>query len=126
MIHLEADWLHALGGGWAVHLTTQNELRTLTSIGTADDYARGSTLTGLELAGLGALTVEYGYDTQDESGTARNHFLAGIVDYHATDALRLRALVGTQRGGLKCIGGVCRIFPEFAGARLDLIATLDP
>jgi hypothetical protein len=29
--------------------------------------------------------------------------------------------VGTQRGGLKCIAGVCREFPSFAGARLEVI-----
>lgn len=126
MIHFEGDWLHALGGGYAIHLTTLNELRTLASIGEASDYARGSTLAGIEKSGLGALTVEYGYDTQDESGDARNHFLAAIVDWHLSDDLRLRALGGTQRGGLKCIGGVCRIFPEFAGGRLDLIGTFDP
>ncbi len=124
MIHAEGDWLHALGGGWAVHLTTLNELRTRNSIGQgADDYARGSTLVGLERAALGALTIEYGYDTDDDTASARNHFIAGIVDWHTTDDLRLRATVGTQRGGLKCVGGVCRIFPEFAGARLDVIGT---
>ena len=36
--------------------------------------------------------------------------------------LLLRATVGNQRGGIKCVGGVCRDFPEFSGYRLQLIA----
>ncbi|MFT6399266.1 MAG: hypothetical protein ACJAYU_004031, partial [Bradymonadia bacterium] len=28
------------------------------------------------------------------------------------------ATVGTQRGGIKCINGVCREYPAFAGGQL--------
>lgn len=126
MIHAEGDWLHALGGGWAAHVSTLNELRTRHSIGeSASEYARGSTLVGIEQTDIGSLTVEYGYDTEDQSGDARNHFFAVIVDYHILPTLAAGALVGTQRGGLKCIGGVCRIFPEFAGARLQVVGAFD-
>lgn len=32
----------------------------------------------------------------------------------------VRALYGGERAGLKCSGGVCRFFPGFEGARLEL------
>lgn len=32
----------------------------------------------------------------------------------------LRAMVGGERAGLKCAGGVCRLFPGFEGGRLEL------
>ncbi|MCA9537752.1 MAG: hypothetical protein KC620_02620 [Myxococcales bacterium] len=121
MIHFEGDWLQAISGGWSLHLSSTNELRTLKD----DDYARGSTLLGVEAAGLGALTVELGYDTQKEGDNIRQFFYATVLDWEAAEWMRARFTAGHQRGGLKCIGGVCRIFPEFAGARLDIITTLD-
>ena len=33
--------------------------------------------------------------------------------------------VGTQRGGLKCVGGICRIYPSFAGYRLEILGNHD-
>lgn len=127
MTHAELDWLQQLGSGWAVEVSSLNEFRTLRG----DDYRRGSTLVSLGRSSLGALTVEYGFDTQDQSEGARNHFLAGIIDWYVVehgevfDSLKIRAVGGTQRGGLKCIGGVCRIFPEFAGGRVDVQGTFD-
>lgn len=118
MTHFEGDWLQRLAAGLSLHVQTTNELRIL-----ADDrYARGSLLAGVDVASLGGLTFEYGYDTQDETAGARNHFFAGLLAWHATDRVQLRATGGTQRGGLKCVAGVCRIFPEFAGARLEVAA----
>lgn len=114
--HAEIDWVQSISGPWSVHLTSNNELRTLEE----RDYRRGSTLLGVDVAQRGALTFEYGFDTQNQAPGVRNHFLAGIAAWHAIDWLTVRAVAGTQRGGIKCIAGVCRDFPEFAGARLEL------
>ena len=40
------------------------------------------------------------------------------------DELDLTATVGTQRGGIKCISGVCREFPAFAGGRIEVVGRL--
>lgn len=131
MTHAEGDWLQQLDQGWALNVSSLNEFRTLNAVDGPNDYARGSALVGVERAGLGAFTFEYGYDTFDRSDEARNHFFAGIIDWYVVergevfDSLKIRAVGGTQRGGLKCIGGVCRIFPEFAGARVDVQGTFD-
>ncbi len=134
MVHGEGEWLHAFAA-WALSLSTLNELRTLDAPTGVTEYVRGSTLVGVEfghsagwMKGFAeklSLTFELGYDDQDQSADARTLYYAGIVDWTLDARLRVRALAGTQRGGLKCIGGVCRIFPEFAGGRLDIITTLD-
>ena len=54
----------------------------------------------------------------------RNLFYAGIVAWDITDQLELTATVGTQRGGIKCISGVCRDYPAFAGGRLEIVGRL--
>ena len=116
--HVELDWLQALGNGYSLHLTTTNELRELSH----DPYERGSTFLGLDRVGLGGFTIEFGYDTQLSGENIRNLFLAGIVKWEATDNVTMTATGGTQRGGIKCINGVCREYPAFAGGALEVVA----
>jgi hypothetical protein len=119
MTHAEGDWLQSLSDGYALHVTVNHEWRTLEQ----HDYLRGTSLLGVEKGGLGALTAEVGYDTQDPD--ARQLFLAGHVSWEASRVFTLRAVGGSQRGGLKCVAGVCRDFPAFTGGRLEVLARGD-
>jgi hypothetical protein len=47
-------------------------------------------------------------------------FLNAGATYKFTKDSNLRLFAGQQRGGLKCISGVCRIFPPFEGLRMEL------
>jgi hypothetical protein len=115
--HAELDWVQHLGGPYSLHVMSLNDFRTLY----ADHFRRGSTFAGIEHADLGSVTFEYGYDTQNEGEGVAQSFYAGILAWKFDQAWELRTTAGTQRGGLKCIAGVCRIFPSFAGARAELI-----
>jgi hypothetical protein len=44
----------------------------------------------------------------------------GSVLFRFTNNSNLRVFVGQQRGGLRCVSGVCRQFPAYEGARLEL------
>ena len=116
--HVELDWLQALGNGYSLHLTSNNEFRELAH----EPYERGSTFLGLDRTGLGGVTVEFGYDTQLTGPRIRNLFLAGIVKWETSDHVTMTATGGTQRGGIKCINGVCREYPAFAGGALEMVA----
>jgi hypothetical protein len=48
-------------------------------------------------------------------------FPNGMLQYNITTSTSIRFFAGGQRGGLKCISGVCRVFPAFRGARLDAV-----
>ncbi len=48
------------------------------------------------------------------------YYLNGSLLYRFTEKSNIKVLVGQQRGGLKCVSGVCRIFPAFEGARAEL------
>jgi len=117
MVHAELDWLQALTNSVSLHVTSTNEFRTFQG----QDYERGGTFAGVDVTELGGLTFEFGYDTQDESEGAQNFFYAGHLFWEASDAFQLRLTGGTQRGGIKCISGVCREFPEFVGGRAQLV-----
>ena len=43
------------------------------------------------------------------------------VGYHFTTDSSLSLFVGQRRGALRCVGGICRIFPPFEGASLDAV-----
>lgn len=119
MAHVETDWVQAVGGGWAMHLVVNHEERTLEQ----NPYRRGTTMVGFDRYGLGSLMAEIGYDTQNQN--TRQLYLAGILAWEASDSVIIRSVIGSQRGGLKCIGGVCRDFPAFAGARLEATVQYD-
>ena len=51
------------------------------------------------------------------------HFLNVGAQIKFSDNVFLRVLVGQQRGALKCISGVCRLFPAFEGAKSELVVT---
>lgn len=117
LAHGETDWLQSLGNAWALHFTVNHESRTQEGM---DDFLRGTTLLGIERGGKWSLTGEFGYDTQNEKKEGvQTLFFAGIVTYEPADWVDLRAVVGSERGGIKCIGGVCREYPSFQGARLE-------
>lgn len=126
MPHVEGDWVQRLNGEFSLHVTGNVEFRTLDEV----DFLRGSTFLGMErvvrLDGGKAermgLTFEFGYDTQDPNPQVRNLFFAGIASWEPRQDLTLRATVGTQRGGIKCIAGICREFPAFSGGQLELVS----
>lgn len=115
MIHGELDYAQPLGESYELHLVVNAEYRTLDE----HAYTRGTALLSLDRAGLGGLTAELGYDDQNEN--IRNLFAAGIVHWRISEHFDLRATGGTQRGGIKCVGGVCREFPAFAGGKAELV-----
>ena len=120
-LHAEGDYLQAVGDDFRLHLKSNNELRSVQEVeGGMNDYSRGTLFAGIESAGIGGLTFEFGYDTQDTSDETQNFFYAGHLFWEMTDDITLRAIGGTQRGGIKCVNGVCRDYPEFAGGKLEI------
>lgn len=127
LIHAEADYLQALlvEYGLSIHLQLWHELRSQD----AADFQRGTSLLSLEWARRGSAGFELSYDTQDPRPEVRNAFAAALLAWHLhgtfdladLDELSLAVLAGTRRGGLRCVAGVCRDFPEFSGAQVRAI-----
>ena len=71
------------------------------------------------------LVATLGYEwTTLQSTAATHHYFNGALQWNITTASSIRVFVGGTRGGLKCISGVCRVFPPFTGARLELVVRL--
>ena len=55
-----------------------------------------------------------------ESG-GMQHFINFGVQNRFSDNIALNLFLGQQRGALKCVSGVCRVFPPFEGAKAKLV-----
>jgi hypothetical protein len=115
---VDVDWLHALGSGWATHLTTQTQFRSFEGL----PHPWGSTFFGVEKQGVGGVTLELGYNGLFRAPGIRRIFHAIIAQWEVSERVTLRGTIGTQRGGIKCVAGVCRDWPAFSGVQAVAIS----
>jgi hypothetical protein len=96
------------------------------------DTLKGELILGYSWSPVFYIGLILGYDT-DKSGTrdldtffddGRQLFLAGTASINLSSRLVIKFLAGQLRGGPKCVAGVCRYFPPFAGARIETVVRL--
>jgi len=125
---------HKLGPRTAIEFIGRHRVRyekedNVGPLGTAERWVEGEHYTGVNIAPKWIFTQGIEYSTRD---LAQSTTFAGINGYPPwlylnlggtykfTKDSNLRLFVGQQRGGLKCISGICRVFPAFEGARMEL------
>jgi hypothetical protein len=54
----------------------------------------------------------------------RQVFMAGSLTVNLSSRVVFNLLAGQIRGGPKCVSGACRVFPPFAGVRLETVIRL--
>lgn len=136
LIYLDADvklpfstrhGLSVLGFNWWGH--------TLEAL-SAYDYLRGEWTLAYSWSPIFTVGLILGYDTKfsrsrnleiitDIPGyPVRQIFLAGTVTVNLSSRVVFNLLAGQMRGGPKCVNGACRVFPPFAGVRLETVIRL--
>jgi hypothetical protein len=102
----------------------------------AFDYLRGEWTLAYSWSPLLTIGVILGYDTKfsrsrdldiitDIGGNpVRQVFLAGSLTVNLSSRVVFNLLAGQMRGGPKCVSGACRVFPPFAGVRLETVIRL--
>lgn len=116
LAHLDGDALIDLGRGFALHSVTSFELWRAA----ARPYVRGGSALSVDVGGRASVGVQAGVDTQDPSPDVRHLFLAALASLQLHDRVAVRVSAGSQRGGVACMGGVCRRVPSFAGTSAEL------
>ncbi len=92
------------------------------AIGGPDDpWIVGQTVNALEVAPFGNVAFGFEYDTDPRTP---NLYFNGQLTYRMTSDSNVSLFVGQRRGAQRCVAGVCRVFPPFEGARLDLTLRL--
>ncbi|HEY2514013.1 MAG TPA: hypothetical protein VGI39_24270 [Polyangiaceae bacterium] len=121
--HLEYSIAKYLGGSWSVEV--QGRHRHREEQGFNQDPAtyaynwwyEGENYVALRLAPKWVFTQGFEYTTM--TGQPLLYF-NGAVLYKFTSGSNVRLFAGEQRGAFRCASGICRFFPAFEGARMEL------
>ena len=137
LYHLELNVTAQVVGRHGLHLAFRHETWNKPSGSDDHTFHRGTLSLGYDLGSTLSVSVAYEYDTttdlneytiNDENcqpwlvaTEVRRHFGFAEVRYQPLRWLDLRLRGGTMRGGLRCLSGVCRMFPNFTGVRLEAV-----
>lgn len=110
------DVIRWLGGPFSLQLQGWHRRRHQVVGGPEDPWFEGQHLTGVDWSPhlSAAFGVEY-----STNPSVPDMYYNGQITYKITQSSSVGAFVGQRRGSLRCVGGVCRIYPPFEGARLD-------
>ncbi len=116
MFHLDLDWASVLAPGVDLQLHWKNEVRAKNVGGglLAEDYIEGAFYLSVNLPPHWSFTAQCDYLTDDSTDPL---FPGGFVQFRWNTDSFVRVFVGRSKGGLKCAGGVCRVFPNFEGVK---------
>ena len=107
----------ALGGPLSLELQGWHRRRHQVVGGPGAPWSEGDELFGLDYAPHWSAALGFSYDT--DPGVPPT-YVNGQVGYRPTSDSSVSLFVGQRRGALRCVGGVCRVFPPFEGASLDV------
>ena len=90
------------------------------TLGQADEpWNEGEHVTGVEWAPRFSVAFGFEYSSNPQVPST---YLNGVASYRLSSDSSVSLFVGQRRGSLRCVGGVCRIYPPFEGTRLDVTA----
>jgi len=103
-------------------------------------WNEGENYTALQWSPHLSAVFGYEYSTRPGCDPARStnnqyeivvcHYLSGGLTYRSGSTEKLldqifntvNVFVGQRRGAIRCVSGVCRLFPPFEGARVELVS----
>ncbi len=120
--HVELDVNQHLTGPYSVELNALHLAHRDRSGPTYLPYHfEGQAYLSFKRAEDWSVALGYEYFTS-QPDTIRSNYLNVGGSWHPLKNLLVRGLIGGQRAGIKCVNGVCRNYPGFDGARLEVVA----
>jgi hypothetical protein len=104
-------------GPYSIELAGRHRYRIQDRENEDEPWWQGEHQNALKVAPKWVVSQGYEYTTLAGFPT---HYLNGSILYRFTSDSNVRIFVGQNRGGLRCVSGVCRFFPAFSGARIEL------
>jgi hypothetical protein len=107
----------ALGGPLSIELQGWHRHRHQTVGGPTEPWSEGDELVGFNYAPRWSAALGFSYDTDP---AVPKTYVNGQLGYRPSSDSSVSLFIGQRRGALRCVGGVCRVFPGFEGASLDV------
>jgi hypothetical protein len=106
-----------LAGDFSFSLTGRHRRRAQAEGGPGAPWSEGEEVLGVEWAEHSSLGLGAEYDTR--AGVPYRYFNLEL-SHRPTPSSRVALFAGQRRGALRCVGGICRLYPPFEGVRLDV------
>ena len=121
--HAELDVTQHLKGPYSLELSGLHLSHRDVLFG-SDGYLswlEGQVYLSFKAAGVWSVAIGTEYYTKAPKSIRANYFNVG-GSWQILKNLLVRLFVGGQRAGIKCVNGVCRNYPGFDGARIEVVA----
>jgi hypothetical protein len=106
-----------LPGDFGFSITGRHRRRAQAEGGPGEPWLEGEEVLGIEWAEHTSLGLGAEYDTRP--GVPGSYFNVEL-SHRPTPSSRVTLFAGQRRGAQRCVGGICRLYPPFEGARLDV------
>lgn len=113
--YIKGPYAIELSGRHRYRIEDEQNLKTSDPRG--EPWYQGEHYNTLKIAPKWVLSQGFEYTTF--VGLPTTYVNAGAL-YRFTSDSNIRVYAGQNRGGLRCISGICRMFPAFSGARVEL------
>ncbi len=129
--HVETYLMFAIQNFGSINTFAQLRRHEL-NITEGHDYYAASVGLGYALAGRFDVSAAYEYSNDSNTGQNRIGTIPWLAAYHflcfrstvhlssIRKGMSLKLFAGSERGGIKCAGGMCRQVPNSVGVRLDM------
>ena len=118
---LQYTFVKYLKGPYSFELTGRHRKREEETVNVVDGVSKpwiqGEHYTAFKIAPKWVISQGIEYTTQ--TGMPM-FYVNGFLLYRFASNSSVRLFAGQQRGGLRCVSGICRFFPAYEGVRLDL------
>ena len=118
LIALEGSVAQPINDRWSLEAQWLVWRRTKEAL---PDWTEGQAYLSAKLAPHLVLVAGHEFTTTVVEAYNQHRFWNGSAQWNITPSTSLKLFVGGQRPGLKCISGLCRVFPAFNGARLEFV-----
>lgn len=115
--HVRYDMVRKIAGPWSIQTAGFHRHRFKVEQKSTPWYEGENYLSLLYAP---KITAAFGYEYTTVFGDLK-HYLNGQVLYRYTTDKTVRLFVGQSRPALRCVSGVCRQFPAFEGAKLEVV-----
>jgi hypothetical protein len=120
IVHGELDLLTRLHAQVGLHFIARHESHAEASGHVRHVFHRGGLSLEADLHDRLVLGAGTDWDTQNQNPTVARRFGFALLRWRVANAFIVQLLAGSQRGGIRCIAGACRIQAPFAGVRGDV------
>ena len=131
---VQGDIVKMLSELWSIELSGWHRNRFESdgvNLAASESWREGETYFAIKNASKRSFIIGHEYTTRALyvkphaflASESVQHFVNFGAQFRFSDSVMLRLFVGQQRGALKCVSGICRQFPNFEGAKSELVVT---